>query len=199
MNATCGVKGCDRPVRCRGMCAAHYGRFMAGGDISAPLRVVFRGKSDKDRLISKTVVNPETGCWEWQASKTPLGYGQMRFQGTRRLSHRVAWILFRGPIPTDENAYETMGVLHSCDNPACVNPEHLFLGNQQANALDAVSKNRWGKRGMTGESHGRAVVTEEQVRAIRASSASPAELAIQFGLSKGAIQHILKRRSWKHI
>lgn len=196
---TCSIKGCEKPVRVRGLCSAHYTRLLDGKDMSAPMRKVIRGMSDIDRLKAHTVANEQTGCWEWTASLTEHGYGQMRFRGTRWLSHRVAWVLFKGEIPEDGNAYKTMGVLHRCDNPKCVNPEHLFLGDQGDNCTDSVSKSRWGKRGCPGETHGRAIVTEDMVREIRRSEETLSVLAERYGLSRSAVSHIRKRRSWTHV
>jgi hypothetical protein len=152
-----------------------------------------------ERLKQKVEIDPRTACWNWTASLRPTGYGQMRFLGTTELAHRVSWVLFRGPIPKAENRYGTMNVLHHCDNPKCVNPEHLFIGDQADNANDAVSKKRWGKRGCKGESHGKSVLTEKDVKAIRDSTLSTTQLAREYGVSKSNIQHVLKRRCWRHI
>jgi hypothetical protein len=194
----CCIGNCEKAARARGLCTLHYGRMMAGRDLSGPTRIVVRSGSDIDRLKSKVSIS-QTGCWEWTASLTEAGYGQMRFRGTRELSHRVAWILFRGEIPTDSNVYGTKHVLHTCDNPKCVNPEHLYLGDQQDNALDSVSRKRWGKRGCKGESHGRAKLNDEDVRLIRSSAHSDAALSSSFSVSIGTIRHIRKGRTWKHI
>lgn len=140
-----------------------------------------------------------SGCWEWIASHTPCGYGQVRFRGTRELAHRVSWIIFHGEIPIDDTRYGTACVLHRCDNPACVNPDHLFLGDQKANAEDSVSKGRWGKRGCKGEKHGRARLTEGDVMKIRSSDKSTRELANELGVSQSTIAHILKGRTWGHV
>lgn len=151
------------------------------------------------RLKEKVEIDPMTACWNWTASLRPTGYGQMRYLGTTELAHRVSWMLFRGPIPKAENVYGTMNVLHHCDNPKCVNPEHLFIGDQADNAKDAVSKKRWGKRGCKGENHGRSKLTEKDVRTIRTSDLSASQLAVKHGVSKSAIQHVLKKRSWMHL
>lgn len=151
------------------------------------------------RLKAKISIDPKTACWNWTASLRPTGYGQMRYLGTTELAHRVSWVLFRGPIPKAKNAYGTLNILHHCDNPKCVNPEHLFIGDQADNANDAVSKRRWGKRGCVGERHGKAILTERTVRNIRASPLSAQQLARKYKISKSAIQHVLKRRSWTHI
>ena len=73
-------------------------------------------------------------CWEWTAGQNSDGYGNFNFPNKTKSAHRVAWILTYGPIP--------MGicVLHSCDNPSCCNPEHLFLGTNQDNMNDLAEK-----------------------------------------------------------
>lgn len=195
----CCVENCPNPIRARGLCVVHYHRMISGRSLEGPIRKVVRSGSDEDRLKSKTALNPITQCWEWTASLTAAGYGQMRFRGTRELSHRVSWVLFRGEIPKDSNVYATKHVLHTCDNPKCVNPDHLYLGDQQRNALDSVERGRWGQRGCKGEAHGKAVLTEEQVRTIRQSKLKAAELAALYGVSISSIRHIIHRRSWKHV
>lgn len=199
MEPNCCVVGCDRPARALGMCTVHYTRARNGKNMGAPIRQVLRHLPDDERIKAKVLVTGK-GCWEWQASRTPLGYGQMRFRGTRELAHRASWVVFCGPIPADPNAaYGTLGVLHRCDNPPCVNPEHLFLGDAHSNAVDSVAKGRWGPRGLKGEAHGRSIATEEIVRAIRASSETARECAVKYGLSIGAVRHIRAGRSWKHV
>lgn len=88
-----------------------------------------------DRFWSK--VNKTDGCWLWIASRHKKGYGQFKLDGKMRKAHRVAWELTYGPIPPDKN------VCHTCDNPPCVRPDHLFLGTNGDNVRDAVKKGRW--------------------------------------------------------
>lgn len=89
-----------------------------------------------DRFWAK--VRKSDGCWEWTASRGIRGYGQFRLPRTRQMSgaHRVAYELSVGPIP------EGMFVCHHCDNPSCVRPDHLFVGTNSQNILDAVRKGR---------------------------------------------------------
>ncbi len=78
----------------------------------------------------------QSGCWLWAMSKDKDGYGLSWLNGAFRRAHRVSWQLNRGPIPTG------LMVLHKCDIPSCVNPKHLFLGNQKENIADALRKKR---------------------------------------------------------
>jgi len=87
-------------------------------------------------LFFKYVTTTWDGCWEWIGSKNPKGYGCFRVRGTLKPAHRVAYDLFVGIIP------EGLRVLHKCDNRACVNPKHLWLGTNQDNTNDMISKGR---------------------------------------------------------
>lgn len=93
----------------------------------------------EERFWSKVEFIPEHPCWEWNAAKNETGYGKMssgiRGEGNLK-AHRASWIINRGPIP------EGACVLHKCDNPGCVNPNHLFLGTKKDNSQDMIKKGR---------------------------------------------------------
>lgn len=76
------------------------------------------------------------GCWEWQGTRIAHGYGRLRVGSERVLAHRYSWRITNGPIPAG------MSVLHRCDNPPCVRPDHLFLGTQLDNNRDRSAKGR---------------------------------------------------------
>jgi hypothetical protein len=96
----------------------------------------------------KVKIRSGIGCWEWQAYCNKDGYGQVGYQGTVTGAHRVSWILENGPIP------DGLCVLHKCDNPSCVRPDHLFLGTRVDNSDDKVAKGRQAK-GITHRQYGK--------------------------------------------
>ena len=104
-----------------------------------------------DRFLNKIVINKQTGCWVWTANtlKTRGGYGVIYYMGKNWRAHRVSWLLFKGEHPGE------LMVCHRCDNPPCVNPEHLFLGSQSDNERDKVAKKRhaWVKRSCCSRGH----------------------------------------------
>lgn len=148
-----------------------------------------------DGFESKIMPITETGCWIWTGSLNKTGYGQFGVGGKAVLAHRMSYELFKGPIP------KGMHILHSCDNPSCVNPDHLFLGTHQDNMDDKVAKNRQAKP--QGNLNGRAKLTEQQVKEIREKYVprkySSYSLAKEYGVSQYNICAIISNKSWKHI
>ena len=89
-----------------------------------------------EKLLSKIKINDQTGCWEWTAATNNTGYGFIRDGKKMRTTHRVSYEEHKGPIP------KGMSVCHTCDNPKCVNPDHLWLGTTLDNIRDMISKGR---------------------------------------------------------
>ncbi len=143
----------------------------------------------QERFDDKWTTIPETDCWWWIASINKDGYGQLKFKGLMQRAHRVSHILHVGDIPAGKH------VLHHCDNPGCVNPDHLFLGTHQDNMDDKVSRGRQSK----GEKHGTAKLTETQVLEIRAALGLHRDIAAKYGVSESRVSDIKRRKYWKCI
>lgn len=140
-----------------------------------------------DRFWSK--VDKTGNCWLWKARLTEHGYGQFRFNNKTSRAHRVAYRLTKGDIP------EGLHVLHRCDNRACVNPEHLFLGTHLDNMEDMKSK------GKSNAYYPRRF-NEEQVRDIRDmydSGISATSLGKIFGVTGACISCIVRRKTYRWV
>ena len=146
----------------------------------------------EERLLNMSRVNPESGCRECTRYKRKTGYGLIGVAGKVLSAHRVAYEIWVGAIPAG------MFVCHHCDNPSCINPEHLFIGNHKDNAEDKVSKGR--QYHPIGEIHGRAKVTEDQVMKIREITGKfQREIAEMFGIDRSQVSDIRNNRTWKHL
>jgi hypothetical protein len=150
----------------------------------------------EDKLVERTK-KKEGGCWEWTGCRNRCGYGLIGHvvKGKKKvlLAHRVAFAFYVGEIP------EKMCVCHTCDNPSCVNPEHLWLGTHAENMRDKSLKGRLG--GLKGEKHPRAKLSRELVKEIRFLYAtgefSHNGLAETFKVSKAAVYYITTGKTWK--
>ncbi len=136
------------------------------------------------------------GCIEWQRQRQNKGYGVFCSNGKPGLAHRWAYEAFRGPIP------KGLSCCHTCDNPACVNPFHLWLGTHQENMKDSARKGRMSKAGTWGETNGSAKLTDEGVRQVRtrhAAGESMRSIARSFGVRLWTIQSIVRGQTWRHV
>jgi len=156
-------------------------------------------------------INFESGCWEWAKGCDQKGYGIIWADGKTLKAHRLSWIIHYGEIPASDSYHGTM-VCHHCDNPRCVNPEHLFLGTAQDNNDDMVNKkrNRCGigsKHGTKttpnkiprGETHGMARLTGNDVKLIRSGKHTGRYLASKLGVTESTISMIKNHRNWRHF
>lgn len=139
-----------------------------------------------------TRVDKSGDCWVWQGAKNEHGYGAF-YAGRRYKTHRYAWEVENGPIPEGQN------VLHKCDNPPCVRPDHLFLGSMKDNAQDMVRKGRLVVPGLKGEGNGNHKLTERDVLEIRASTERGCDIARRFNVTQTLIYLVRSRKAWKHI
>lgn len=138
-----------------------------------------------DRFNSK--VKPKGSCLEWQAARFSSGYGQFFADGKNHRAHRWLYEHTHGKLD------DGLVVRHTCDNPSCVNIEHLEAGTQRDNINDKLRRGRQ----VRGESHGRALLTRDDVEHIRESTETHRELAKRFSVSEGCINNIKLRRTWK--
>lgn len=136
-------------------------------------------------------VQKSDGCWNWQGSFSPKGYGTIWVSGTHKRAHRYSYELHFGPFD------QSLVVMHSCDNRACVNPAHLSLGTQAENIADMDRKQRRGAA--TGELHGMAKLTPEQVIKIREDSRMHSQIAADYGIVSCTVSAIKARRLWRHL
>lgn len=150
-------------------------------------------KSPEERFWSKVDIKLDEECWIWKGAKLRGGYGNIKINGKTIQAHRYSYMLF---YDVDIAGYD---VLHICDNPSCVNPVHLFLGDDVSNSKDRVAKNRQTK----GEDHPHSKLTAEDVIRMRNTFSfgqlSMHEIAKLFEMSYAETNAILHRRTWRHV
>ncbi len=147
----------------------------------------------EQRLLKNSV--KQNGCWEWKGHKIWSGYGLMSYKEGSKAVHRVAYTVWKGDIPKGKY------VLHKCDNRACINPDHLFLGTHLDNMNDMKEKNRQDKR--PGELHHVNKMKNEDILEIRKlwdlGKETQAGLARKYKVSVSCIHNIVRRKAWNHI
>lgn len=134
------------------------------------------------------------GCWVWTGLASKQGYGRMTIKKRQKLAHRYSWEIHIGEIPDE------MFVCHRCDNPTCVNPDHLFVGSRADNVKDMHEKNR--NRDDRGSKHPMAKLNEDKVIQIRKkinNGDRQIDLAKEYDVHPMTISNIKNRKKWKHI
>lgn len=192
--SVCCIKGCDSKVIALGLCTLHYRRNRKYG---SPVATQWhsgtaRNVSVEERFMQR--VKKTGGCWLWIAGKDSDGYPSFRAQINgvpHKRGHRAEYAMFKGDIG------EGLQVCHSCDNPGCVNPDHLFLGTIDDNMKDKAAKGR--SRVPKGAESVHAVLTEEQAQAILLDARPYTAIAADYGVSASTIGSIKNRESWRHL
>lgn len=192
---SCSVDGCTRPHNSKGLCTTHDERLRRTGSLADPVPMTAEQRfahylpADRD----------PTECWEWTGPRTTAGYGTLRSDKRFYYAHRYARERIDGPIP------DGAVVMHSCDNPPCVNPAHLSVGSTWSNALDKVIKGRQHRgTAVTG-----AKLNEDAVRYIRAhfiqfkkgraSRSNAKDLAAMFDVTPDTIRGVARGSAWAWV
>lgn len=171
--------GCHRGTIRNALLAKGLAKTSGGGPKEKRRRAAFFAKIDQSGE-----------CWEWLGRKY-RGYGEYGSDNPRR-AHRIMWTMENGPIPDGKV------IMHKCDNPGCVNPDHLSLGTQADNIADAKKKNRTAR----GNGIKNSRLDEKKVRVIRARYGlrlNIEDLAKMFDVAPTTIHAVLQRRTWRHV
>lgn len=203
---TCGIKfpfyqnkGRPIPRFCSHKCRGHTG-FKPGGEFRLK-NATEKEKLDRLKLSFEKNVIRKQGCWDWKGSIAKGGYPVMTCKkacGPNR-GHRASFVIHKGEIP------KGLFVCHSCDNPICTNPDHLWLGTHKENNDDKMRKGRQGKVKPPykfGSQNGSSKLNEEQVKQIKKlinEGHSCYGIGRDFGVSKTTILRIKKGENWKHV
>ncbi len=191
----CSVEDCPNSVWARGWCDKHYRRWKAHDD---PLFLDFEPwDSIWDEGFAEyfwnKAVKGDDGCWRWRGIDKKGRYGKILVGETKYQTHRLSWIL-------THNVEPTLLILHHCDHPSCINPEHLYEGTDADNSRDKVMRDRMNP--LKGEQHPKSKLTDAKVRDIKQELKQGIPwnvLSEKYGVVKGSIGHIAAGRSWKHV
>lgn len=158
-------------------------------------------KKSIDYRLWERVVKTEY-CWNWTGARTPRGYGKIYFSGKCVYVHRLSYEFTYGVFSKE------LDVLHRCDNPPCVNPNHLFLGTAKDNSQDMMIKGRHRIIPLVGERNGNSIMLEEEVIQLLRVSRDYEDagerkinekLSKIFGISKVHVKQIRRNKTWKHL
>lgn len=139
------------------------------------------------RFMKYVEINEETECWEYSGARNIEGYGLFRFNGRQVRSNRFSYAFFNGPIPSD------LFVCHFCDNPSCVNPDHLFIGTNKDNQIDCSMKDRGGSRSKL------SVNDVIEIKKLLKTNIKQSTIALLFNVQGPAISKIKHNKRWSYV
>jgi hypothetical protein len=190
----CKYDGCNQLAKSRGFCQKHYKRLMKHGNSDPrknshePLVVRFWMFVDKKEADD---------CWNWTGNIQSNGYGRFSVGSKEDGSdgaHRVSWRL-----ANNQDIPKGMHIMHKCDNPSCVNPNHLTIGTAKQNTQDMIRKGRKKTIAPLGTENGKSLLDAEKVLLIRSSNLNHAALGRQLGVSPNCVRGVRIGRTWSHI
>lgn len=140
-----------------------------------------------ERFLAKLQPRPTDGsCWEWQGYRSKYGYGIVTVARKSVRAHRLSWELFKGHLPNN------LDVLHQCDNPCCVNPEHLFLGTDFDNQQDAARKGHVARQKLS-------VAMVHEIRKTLDLGLPQSEIASKFKIHQSQVSMINTGKRWGYL
>lgn len=191
----CSIPQCDRPHYARGWCEMHWRRNRTHG---TPHGGNTTHGTLYERFWRRVDIRGPSECWAWLGAKFNSGYGSCQIGGKGSPStpaHRVAYDLHYGSLPKGR----ALVVMHSCDNRLCVNPHHLSLGTPKQNTADMIARGRHARVAPVGADNGKAVITEADVRMIRASTETNKAIADRLGVAINTVRSVRIGRTWGHV
>ena len=186
----CQIDGCGKDARHLGWCLAHYKRYNRYGDPTAGSSSHY--KTPNDAFMARSVMR-DSGCIEWIGSRDSNGYGQLRINKKLVKAHRYAVEQKTGPIPFG------MVVMHICDNPRCVNVDHLRIGTYTDNVRDMDAKGRRVNNQARGMASYNAKITDDDVKAIRSDNRRQIDIAASYGIAQTVVSKIKLYQAWSHV
>lgn len=186
----CVVSDCSKPHKARGYCNTHYARMKRRGTVDD---AVGRPKTHKERFERIGWKETSEGCYEWLGYVTPDGYGSFRYEGNMVNAHRASYILYV------EDFDRELVVRHTCDNPRCVNPQHLELGTPKDNVYDCINRSR--RHTQKAEDNSNSKLDWDKVREIKhlwkTTNTTQQQLADTFGVSQVLVSKLIRNVLWK--
>lgn len=182
MTTGCTVPECERARWAKGMCLMHYKRVWRHGSVERTRAAPSMTRGDRLRRVGWDV--SDQGCWVFRGRRRKNGRCEVRYQNRMEQAHRLAYAEWVGPIPGG------LVVRHRCDNPPCINPDHLELGTQLDNMRDMVERRRF---------HAKLTVSDVgDIRRVLRDPRRPSmeRIGEMFGVSGSAVQRIASGTSW---
>ena len=163
---------------------------------SSDLKPYKTGRITKEELHDSVVINND--CWEWKYSMQRGNYGTFRRHGKQWTAHRISYFMFHSNAPMGVLTDRSIAVRHKCDNPPCINPNHLELGTHRDNVMDKVNRDRHNR----GRRVWKAKLYDEDIKTIfrlHRQGHPIRRIAEYYDISYSSIYLILQRKAWKHV